>query len=447
MKQTKMNSLVSVVLTIAGSLFPFLANAQISVSNNEMDENDLWNANKSEWESAYIASKFGGSRLELSDLDMSTDYFMVDFSDEGLAAVLKNGKEGFVNTKGEVVIPFIYEWVRGFSEGLAAVCNDSHHWGFINTRGEVVIPLIYDWVQSFSEGLAAVSKNGKDGFINTSGDVVVPMIYDSARSFSDGLAAVRKDEKWGFVDTTGNLVFPCNYYSCGSDYTDEDHDFDTSDEELYMWDGEYTGGEAWAPRYDEDGVYNYISSFHEGIALFVKKIVNNCNSRIEKKFIDKSGKTVFTLNGYNNAGNFNEGLARVSKKFAKGHRIGYIDQSGKEIIPCVYDFAGDFHDGLARVGKRTNGNNKFGFIDQTGNEVIPCIYDGVSSFHNGQALVKTNLRLANERGYEWKYIDETGKTIKVFKTGFHKLLPADAAFAVDAADAAIDAAMKKAQGK
>ena len=79
--------------------------------------------------------------------------------------------------------------------------------------------------------------------------------------------------------------------------------------------------------------------------------------------------------------------------------------------------------------------------------MIPCIYDGVSSFHNGQALVKTNLSSANERGYEWKYIDETGKTIKVFKTGFHKLLPADAAFAVDAADAAIDAAMKKAQGK
>lgn len=445
MKQTKMNSLVSVVLTIAGSLFPFLANAQISVSNNEMDENDLWNANKSEWESAYIASKFGGSRLELSDLDMSTDYFMVDFSDEGLAAVLKNGKEGFVNTKGEVVIPFIYEWVRGFSEGLAAVCNDSHHWGFINTRGEVVIPLIYDWVQSFSEGLAAVSKNGKDGFINTSGDVVVPMIYDSARSFSDGLAAVQKDEKWGFVDTAGHLVFPCNYNNYGTDYIiGEDHDFDTSDEELYMWDGDWTGGRDEAPYIAEDGVYNYISSFHEGMALFVKEIVSNYNSRIEKKFIDKSGKTVFTLNGYNNAGNFNEGLARVSKKFAKGHRIGYIDQSGKEIIPCVYDFAGDFHDGLARVGKRTNGNNKFGFIDRTGNEVIPCIYDGVSSFHNGQALVKTNLSSANEWCYEWKYIDGTGKTIKVVKTEIHNRKNQSVQ---DAAGDAIDAAMKKAQGK
>jgi len=414
MKQIKMNLLVNLALTIAGMFFPSLSNAQI-----EKGENDLWNANKSKWESAYIDSKFSDNRLVLADLDMSTDYFMVDFSDEGLAAVQKNGKDGFVNTKGEVVIPFIYDYARHFSEGLAAVCNDSQHWGFISTRGEVVIPLIYDWVQSFSEGLAAVSKDGKDGFINSRGDVVIPMIYDSARSFSDGLAAVQKDEKWGFVDTAGNLVFPCNYYSCGSDYTGEDYDFDSSDE-VYMWEGEYTGGEAWAPRYDEDGVYNYISSFHEGMALFVKKIVSNCNSRFEKRYIDKSGKTVITLNGYNNAGNFNEGLARVSKKFAKGHKIGYIDQSGKEIIPCVYNFAGDFHDGLARVGKITNGNNKFGFIDRTGNEVIPCIYDGVSAFHNGQALVKTNLGSANEWGYEWKYIDNTGKTIKVVKTEIHK---------------------------
>lgn len=440
MKQTKMNLLVNLALTIAGLFFPSISNAQIVKGENDY----LWNANKSMWESAYIASKLGGNRLELSDLDMSTDYFMVDFSDEGLAAVLKNGKEGFVNTKGEVVIPFIYEWVKSFSEGLAAVCNDSHHWGFINTRGEVVIPLIYDGVQSFSEGLAAVSKSGKDGFINTRGDVVIPMIYDSAWSFSDGLAAVRKDEKWGFVDTAGHLVFPCNYNNCGRDYTGEDHDFDTSDEELYMWDGEYTGGEAWAPDgHGEDGVYNYISSFHEGMALFVKEIVSNCNSRFEKEYIDKSGKTVITLNGYNNAGNFNEGLARVSKKFAKGHKIGYIDQSGKEIIPCVYDFAGDFHDGLARVGKISNGNNKFGFIDRTGNEVIPCIYDGVSSFHNGQALVKTNLSSANEWCYEWKYIDGTGKTIEVVKTEIHKRKNQSVQ---DAAGDAIDA-LKKAQSK
>ena len=39
----------------------------------------------------------------------------------------------------------------------------------------------------------------------------------------------------------------------------------------------------------------------------------------------------------------------------------------------------EFHDGLARVNK----DGKLGFIDKTGKEVIPCVYDYVYAFHDG----------------------------------------------------------------
>src|SRR5690606_31841971 len=50
-----------------------------------------------------------------------------------------------------------YDSVWEFTEGLAAVYKDDK-WGFIDNTGKVVIPIIYDEVDIFSEGLAKVRK-------------------------------------------------------------------------------------------------------------------------------------------------------------------------------------------------------------------------------------------------------------------------------------------------
>ena len=56
-------------------------------------------------------------------------------------------------------------------------------------------------------------------------------------------------------------------------------------------------------------------------------------------------------------------------------------------------------DGLAGVKQ----NGKWGFIDNTGKVVIPVQYDNAWVFENGKALVQLN-------GEEF-YIDETGKRL------------------------------------
>ncbi|MDD1428759.1 WG repeat-containing protein [Dolichospermum sp. ST_sed9] len=60
---------------------------------------------------------------------------------------------------------------RGFSEGLAAV-NKVGKWGYINTSGKVVIPYQFDDVDSFQEGLANVKINGKEHLIDKTGNIV-----------------------------------------------------------------------------------------------------------------------------------------------------------------------------------------------------------------------------------------------------------------------------------
>jgi hypothetical protein len=109
------------------------------------------------------------------------------------------------------MIPFIYISVGDFSEGLAFVLKDEDgKWGFIDNRGNIVIPNIYDDEMSFSEGLASVKKDGKYGYINNQGEEVISFIYDFAHSFSyDGEAKVTLNGKDFKINKKGECVEDC----------------------------------------------------------------------------------------------------------------------------------------------------------------------------------------------------------------------------------------------
>lgn len=130
--------------------------------------------------------------------------FADDFS-EGLAGVVVRDKFGFINRNGEMVIPPRFTPRRGqyswsplvatsrFSEGLAPVTTDREFakpyksYGYINRRGDFVIPPQFLTAQLFSEGLALVVKveSVKDvitkvGWIDKSGEWVVTEVQGYA---------------------------------------------------------------------------------------------------------------------------------------------------------------------------------------------------------------------------------------------------------------------------
>ena len=130
-----------------------------------------------------------------------------------------NKKWGFVDETGKLIIPYKYDNVDGFIEGLAAV-NLNGKWGFIDSTNNIVIPLKYSRVDGFSEGLAKVHFNGKCGFIDKNDKVMVPLEYKFAWGFSEkllkwgppeGYAMVMIDGKYGFYDRTGTEVVPVVY--------------------------------------------------------------------------------------------------------------------------------------------------------------------------------------------------------------------------------------------
>ncbi|WP_103585714.1 WG repeat-containing protein [Campylobacter concisus] len=53
---------------------------------------------------------------------------------EGFATVQKDGKWGYINTKGEQIVEYEFNDARDFYEGFAPVQKDGE-WGYINTKG------------------------------------------------------------------------------------------------------------------------------------------------------------------------------------------------------------------------------------------------------------------------------------------------------------------------
>ena len=86
----------------------------------------------------------------------------------------------------------------------------------------------------------------------------------------------------------------------------------------------------------------------------------------------------------------------------KDYRYGYMDKTGKEVIPCIYGGAWDFHEGIAKVCENEQYSSKYGFIDKSGNMIIPIVYDYASYFSEGLAVVK--------KGDKWGVVDKTGKS-------------------------------------
>lgn len=118
---------------------------------------------------------------------------------------VKSGKTYIiVNTKGKRVGELSFENAKAFTEdGFAAVCIDGK-WGFVNTDGELVISCTYEDAESFQNGYAAVCTEGKWGYIDSDGNVVIEPVFSEAKHFSsEGTAVVRinvqGEEEWRLI--------------------------------------------------------------------------------------------------------------------------------------------------------------------------------------------------------------------------------------------------------
>jgi hypothetical protein len=129
---------------------------------------------------------------------------------EGFRPVRRNGRYGFINDAGLLLIPNRYEEVMPFSEGRAGI-KIRNKWGFIDYTDRIVIQPVYDKAEPFYNGTARVSQKNKWGLIDKEGNLLVPVRYDSLSLLPSGRVLVQADGHYGLVDTQGNQLLHPKY--------------------------------------------------------------------------------------------------------------------------------------------------------------------------------------------------------------------------------------------
>ena len=150
--------------------------------------------------------------------------------EDSLAVYALPNRRGYINVNtGHIVIDAEannYQKAWLFSEGLAAVMREGKI-GFINTRNEVVIPFQYDYSDEcrmddfgylFHNGYCAMTDaGGKLGLIDKSGKWGVEPEYDQLWAPQErGYRTVIKDDKYGLLDSSLNLIYPATYDYIGN---------------------------------------------------------------------------------------------------------------------------------------------------------------------------------------------------------------------------------------
>jgi WG containing repeat len=310
---------------------------------------------------------------------------------------------GYIDKMGKQVIPPRFFHAGDFSEGLAAVRIDSGRkdkiwwkWGYIDRTGKVIIKPRFDDASDFHEGLALVKMSTikqpmapvevdtKLSYIDRQGRTVIklPKQINEAYPFMEKRAVVKNNQqKCVFINQQGQLLTP--------------QDRQLSCEQL---------------TYNSDLSYhvNNPSGFRDGL-LAVEK--NN-----KYGYVDRQGRLAIALK-FDQVTNFSEGLAIVQTTDKTGQTaIGCIDRQGRYTFPpqMAIDNIRDFREGLAAA--RDARTKRYGFIDRTGKFVIPPKFDQV--MYSRVSLNQTITKAGFSEGFaivtyagKQAVIDKTGKMI------------------------------------
>lgn len=129
---------------------------------------------------------------------------------EGLRAIKKDERYGFIDGSGRLRVANRYEDVKGFSEKLAAA-RIRGKWGFINHEDQIAIQPVYDEVASFKGGFALVKQKDLFGLIDKNGKPVLPVRYEDIAVLPGKRFKIKQNGLWGLADGTGKTLINPKY--------------------------------------------------------------------------------------------------------------------------------------------------------------------------------------------------------------------------------------------
>lgn len=274
------------------------------------------------------------------------------FHDDGNIAQIKHqDKFGLINKDGKLISDIRYDDISSYDdEHHTALVQIDDKYGLISTKtGKELTAVHFDKMHLFSQNRMAVSLHGKLGYIDSIGNMVIVPKYGNAYRFEDGLAIVSNDGnvkddtyRMGVIDTTGKEILPPIYKSVSIN----DNLIYFADEAGYHGVMDSQGNIIIKPEYP------HMDSFRHGFAVVA--LMRDLN--------------------------------------------GYIDETGKEVIPPQYLYAKTpvkiADKVLFIVAKRQGNKWQFGVVDKDNRVLIDFIYDHLIG------IEKSNIIIANQDNHQ-----------------------------------------------
>lgn len=312
----------------------------------------------------------------------------------------KNNKWGYSDFNKNIVIPCKYDHTFMFRGDYARVIYKNKY-GLIDKNGKEIIPTKYKSIGQLSTVLYSISgkkyativnvQNSKKienitmikrlksqckniliyvndsiGIIDTLGNIICEPYFKEVGYFSDNhaIATTHSGENY-LLSCSGNMILlPSEYKNLGKYgngliiYSSRPHLYGAID----------TLGNVIIPS-----IYDFIFPFRQEITVIKKGL--------KLGIVNNKGEIKIPLeyDGYN--------YSHEHFFLKKDSLFGYIDTTGKILIPFKYKEIRDYNKGQAIV---SNGN-KLGVIDTSGNTIIEFEYDRIFLKNNQYYLTKNKL--------------------------------------------------------
>ncbi len=275
---------------------------------------------------------------------------------------------GFSDTAGNIIVMPKYDEIEFTDHGFKVM--DRRLWGLANKYGNIILPCQFHQIEIFSStGLYKIFLNEKEGIVDSSGQILVPPKYDIVRLLKDDLysASVFSEKQ-----INGRYQQQIGIYRKGRHIVQNKYSkIEVSSTGQVILETEYGSKLMLVIKPETVTIekFKFKSRYHHGIAVI------DFNGKGDFRFINQQGKIAFNgsfkqVRINDNGEIFSNGLAAVS---IDGIAFGFVDTTGKTIIPFNYSDVTAFSNKVAIVKKA----GKYGIIDTLGKEIEPFNFNSL----------------------------------------------------------------------
>lgn len=364
-------------------------------------------------------------------------------------------KCGYINIKGEMVLPFEYDFVssdineKNFVSVLKMV-NYQNKYSIVNKEGKLIknLPDNMHIRSSFSDEGYALTSYDDDiftvGIINSNGEIIIPVEYWFIEQIRDNYFLVMtKQNKHGIIDINNKFVLNPEYnlYSGRKWYKDDFVILNIQKEDKTLCGLVSYDGKTVVP-FEYQAIYPVGKNLYS-LKDFQGKITYYDKDGVLNKIKEKTDKENITVTGYNGkylsfSKDKKEGLMDLDGNIliSPEYRLIYFKDDG--MIHCIENAMGkdEYYDSNARIinnlskyinsnpyltlncsGERCilclikNAQEYYGLIDFQGNTIMPVKYVRIAKLTDDFYVVtKQNF----QKDYEHAVYDKNGNVFIPF---------------------------------